>query len=50
MINGACFDCQKTEDLFVGWYEHPNGEQYSMALCAQCKPKHEQWRVTRVKR
>jgi hypothetical protein len=49
MIHDICYDCNKYAALFVGLYEHPNGERYTMALCDQCRPKHEQWRVNRVK-
>lgn len=50
MSSGTCFDCEKqSDDLFVGIYQHPNAERYTMALCENCKSKHEQWRVTRVK-
>lgn len=49
MFNGNCSLCERESDLFVGWYQHPNGEQYSMALCDECKPNQEKWRITHVK-
>jgi hypothetical protein len=50
MISGICSDCEKqSNDLFIGIYQHPNAERYIMELCEICKPKHEQWRVNRVK-